>query len=302
MQHIEFRAMGCQMLAVLDTATPTLLQQVPAWFEAWENVFSRFRNDSELSRLNTHAGAFFSVSEPLWQVIQQALSAAQISGGLVTPTVLDALIEAGYACSFEQLPAQQVLSSKTARVLNWQDIECNEHQRSVRLPRGTRLDLSGFAKGWCADQAVRRLSVHAPALMDAGGDIAVSGAMADGGGWCVAIADPFAPDLDLHQITLHSGGVATSGRDYRQWQVGERVHHHIIDPRTAQPAHTDVMSATVIAASASAAEMAAKVLLILGAQAGMAWLDAREDFAACVVTELRECLMSASFDQYLDKG
>ena len=82
MQRLEFRAMGCHMTAVLDAhhrAAP--LDAVPAWFEAWEQTFSRFRADSELNALNRADGKPFQTSETLWQVLQASLHAAQASNG-----------------------------------------------------------------------------------------------------------------------------------------------------------------------------------------------------------------------------
>ena len=106
MKHIEFRAMNCEMSAVLDTDSieaDALLTNVPKWFEAWEQTFSRFRPESELSRLNASAGQVFKASEDLWAVVDLAVRTARTHRGLVTPTVLNALVDAGYDQSFEQV-------------------------------------------------------------------------------------------------------------------------------------------------------------------------------------------------------
>ncbi len=301
MQRLEFRAMNCQMLALVDSddarATEELTH-VPTWFDEWENILSRFRANSELNRLNTNAGQASRVSETLWQVIQQSLIAARESNGLVTPTVLDALTQAGYDRSFELLdPHARSGSAAHAPVADWRAIDCDANARAVRLPRGTHLDLGGVAKGWCADQAAQRLSAIAPALVDAGGDIALGGAMSNGDAWQIAIADPFAPARDLEQILVHAGGVATSGRDYRRWQVGGETRHHIIDPRTSRPAETDVLSATVIAPNARQAEVAEKIALILASRAGLDWLNAHSHLAGLLVLENGSVLTSAQFDK-----
>lgn len=303
MQQFEFRAMNCQMLAVLDSDEPRAIEaltDVPAWFAEWENVFSRFRADSELNHLNASDGRAFHASEPLWQVIQESLNAARASDGLVTPAMLDALENAGYDRSFELMDTHPGLdSSHSVRVADWRTIECDADTRTIHLPRGTRLDLGGIAKGWCADQAARRLSAIAPALVDAGGDIAISGALANGDAWQIGIADPFAPDRDLEQLLVRAGGIATSGRDYRRWKIGSQPQHHIIDPRTGRPAETDVLSATVIASSASQAEIAAKVALILGTPAGLEWIDTRPQCAGLLVTEDGRMIASARFEEYV---
>jgi thiamine biosynthesis lipoprotein len=106
MYKIHFRAMGSEVEALIDSESERarmLLQQVPDWFEEWEQRLSRFRWDSELSQLNRRQGEAVNVSPVLWDVLQIALEAAEDSRGLVTPAVLDALEAAGYDRSFELL-------------------------------------------------------------------------------------------------------------------------------------------------------------------------------------------------------
>ena len=135
--------------------------------------------------------------------------------------------------------------------------------------------------------------------MDAGGDIAVSGPRQDSAPWVVGVANPFFPDDALDNLLLSGrGGVATSGRDYRRWQRNGRWYHHILDPRTGRPAETDVLTATVIAPSAARAEVAAKVALILGSQAGRTWLAARPELAGCLVLDDGRQIRTESFAAY----
>src|SRR5215213_2630153 len=118
MQELAFRAMGCEMLAVLDrddAAAQAQLAAVPSWFAAWEQQLSRFRTDSDLSRLNAAAGQAVVVPPALWAVIEVALDAARQSDGLVRPTVLDALELAGYDRSFADIaPSNTPASPATA--------------------------------------------------------------------------------------------------------------------------------------------------------------------------------------------
>ena len=310
MRHIDFRAMNCDMSVVMDTDSTVfdaLLQQVPVWFEDWEQTFSRFRNDSELSQLNASAGRWFVASEDLWTMVHQSVQVARAHNGLVTPTILDALMNVGYDQSFEQMDQRTKPARAVSRVGGvsgldaWAGIEFDAQARAVFLPSGIHLDLGGFVKGWCADEVVQRLAQFAPVLMDAGGDIAISGAMTDGGAWPIGIADPMDAEHDLAQVMVKRSGVATSGRDYRQWSQDGVVRHHIIDPRTGSSAQTDVLSASVIAPTAQQAELASKMLLILGAQAGMKWADEQKDYGACVVLDDGEVRMNERFKQSMWK-
>ena len=299
MQRIEFRAMGCAMLAAVDSEAAHAadqLAQAPRWFEEWEQCLSRFRPDSELSLLNASAAQATPVSMDLWEVVQAALHAASATEGLVTPTLLPALEAAGYDRTFEQIGAGDLRPPVTdwrgansysppEPVADWRSIRASHRGRALLLPAGTRLDLGGIAKGWAADKAARRLRACGPALVDAGGDIAVSGPRADGQPWPIAIGNPLHPDKHLAVLAVAGGGVATSGRDYRRWRSGDEWRHHILDPRTGRPAQTDVLSATVVARSAVEAETAAKAALILGSEAGMAWLETRPSCAGLLVLE-----------------
>jgi thiamine biosynthesis lipoprotein len=303
MQQLEFRAMGCQMLAIIDAdenEAAEALAQVPVWFEDWENILSRFRANSELNRLNHNQGRAMPVSETFAQVLHHALEVANLTHGIVTPTILDALESAGYDASFELLNEKiaRTQNSSTA-VPDWHAIQFDLQQRRVQLPRGVRLDFGGTAKGWAADQAAQQLARIAPALVDAGGDIAISGARANGDRWHIAVADPFDADQDMERLVVRTGGVATSGRDYRKWHKNGVLQHHIIDPRTGLPAETDVLSATVIAPSARQAEVAAKVVLILGSTAGLRWLDEQTELAGLIILENGKVLYSARFEEYV---
>ena len=258
MLRYEFRAMGCQMLTVIDSDgddAREALMQVPEWFAEWEASLSRFRADSETNRLNQSDGKPVHVSDILWQVIQVARRAADDSASLVTPTLLDAIKVAGYDRTFEKIGDSTWLSSPSAAkpAPDWRELELDPLAQTVRVPPGIRLDLGGVAKGWAADEAARRLSAIAPALVDAGGDIAVTRPSSVGSGWPIAIADPFNAGADLDLVAIECGGIATSGRDFRRWRHGGRWQHHIVDPRTGAPAETDVLTATVIAPTTTAA-------------------------------------------------
>ena len=304
MKRIEFRAMGSRMLALLDgdsSQAEALLGCVPAWFEEWEQVLSRFRPGNELDRLNCSGGQPIAVSQTLWEVFQAARTAEQFTGGLVAPTILDALVGAGYDRSFESvLPYQTGISfalndlPAPSGVIVW-DVTT----RSLVLPDSVHLDLGGIAKGWAADQAVRRLACLGPALVDAGGDIAISGLLNNGQAWPIGIDDPFSVGAHFEILKLARCGVATSGKDYHRWLKDGIWHHHIIDPRTGLPAQTDVLTATVVAPTVMEAEAAAKAVLILGSLAGVNWLEADSGLAGLLVLENGDCIYSRNMKNVL---
>jgi thiamine biosynthesis lipoprotein len=241
------------------------------------------------------------VSNTLWDVFQYALSAETITNGLVTPTVLDAMIEAGYDQDFDSLPRyqsqrglQDSLVVNQLSIITW-----DEKSQTICLPRGMRLDFGGVAKGWAAHQTVERLKEYGPALMNAAGDIAISGALANGELWKIGVSNPFEKDTDFETLKLNRCGVATSGRDRRRWSQNGIARHHIIDPRTGQPAETDVMTATIVAPTVMEAEAAAKAVLILGGEEGLKWVESDPVLAGIIVLENGHTLYSRRINEYL---
>lgn len=320
--------MGCQMYAAIDSDDPkagAALADIPRRFEAWEQCLSRFRENSELSALNRRSGQTVRVSETLWRVARLALQAGAQTDGLITPTIIDALEAAGYDHSMSdpvailsspsvelggraeqsrrtpvlRLPSSVMGPSPGHSVPDWRSVRMDPRHRTITLPRGVRLDVAGVAKGWAADQAARHLGRVAPALVNASGDISVSGPRADGSAWANTIENPFGRVDDTPLLLLAYEGEATSSRGYRRWLRGDRWQHHIIDPRTGEPADTDVFSATAIAPTSAEAEVAAKVAFILGSRAGIEWIEARPHLAAFLILESGEHVSSTRFKNYI---
>jgi thiamine biosynthesis lipoprotein len=244
MRRHRFRAMGTDVELFGD---PLGFELVEREFERLEAILSRFRPGSELSRLNRLGG--LQASPDLLAVTRRALLARDRTGGLFDPTVHDAVVAAGYDRSFERLdprrtPRPPVACGGGVRIVG----------RRIALAPGVRLDFGGIGKGYAVDRGVAILGRYGPALVNAGGDVAVRG-----GAWPVGVdvpGDPLTPEL-------RSGGLATSGSDRRRWAGG----HHLIDPRTGSPALSPYLRVTVAAPSAVDAEVRAKALY-LGADPG----------------------------------
>ena len=302
LHRLDFRAMGCEMLAVVDSETiPAALSQIPGWFEESEQCLSRFRFDSELTRFNSTHEQPIPVSDTFWDVLQAARKAEEMTDGLVTPTLLDAIIEAGYDRPFDELPHLAPLKPAPALAVSLPlaAIALDESTRTITLPFGMGLDFGGVAKGWAAHQAMTRLQAEGPALIDAGGDISISGPRADGSPWQVGIADPFNKENNLEILYLNACGVATSGKDRRRWLRDGLFQHHIIDPATNQPVETDLLTVTVIAPDVLQAEAAAKAAFILGSRAGFDWLEAHPEYAGVFVLDNGGILYTQNMGDYL---
>ncbi|MBX3052040.1 MAG: FAD:protein FMN transferase [Caldilineaceae bacterium] len=279
----HFRAMNTDVGVWLwdgPSVGDQLLRDVEKMFREAENQLSRFRVDSDLSRLNQRAGrGEQNVSPLLLRVLVQALAAARRTEGIFDPTVLPQLRQAGYDRSFELLedensPACPAVDCRVAPCSTrggWRNITIHQAGSTVSLPAGMALDLGGIGKGWTVDRASEMLTGWGPALVDAGGDMRASG-LPGGEGWPVAVQDPFHPERDLLTLTLADCSAATSTVGRRTWLRNGQRFHHLIDPRTGQPSASDLHTVTVVAPCAAEAEVAAKTVLLLGSDPGAAWL------------------------------
>jgi thiamine biosynthesis lipoprotein len=259
----RFRAMGTEIELFVDGAdADPALDAAEAEFHRLEALLSRFRADSELSRLNA-AGTLEAAGPDLARVVELAIAARERSGGRFDPTVYDALVAAGYDRSFEDLAHGD--ESDVGVHLHRRRCTPAPTRRSVRvvgsrieLGPGVRIDLGGIAKGYAAERAAEVLATAGPCLVNAGGDVATRG-----GPWPIGVETASEPlTLEL----ANGSALATSGRDRRRWRRDGRELHHLIDPSTGAPADTDLLRVTVVATDAVEAEVAAKVLFLAGAE------------------------------------
>jgi FAD:protein FMN transferase len=240
-------------------------------FSEWEQVLSRFLPQSELSQLNQQAGTPVAVSDLLYTVLATALTAAQATEGVFDPAMLDQLVQLGYDRTFDELPAVRfdpIIPGEPGG--RWRGIKVDPIRQQVTLPEGIKLDFGGIAKGMAVDAALERLqqSGISPALVNAGGDLAVLGLPPDEEHWQISVPG----QEQLWKIPLHHGAVATSGIARRHWWQGQTLRHHLLDPRTGLPAQSDLWSVTVVADRCEQAEVAAKVAFILGSKSGADFL------------------------------
>lgn len=253
MSRHALRAMGTTVELHLDAeGADAALLAAEAEFARLEALLSRFLPGSQLSRLN-RAGEL-AAGPDLLAVVDAALTARELTAGRFDPTVHDALAAAGYDRSFELLPAGAGAPVLVGSACGG-GVTLDAETASIRLDPGVRLDLGGIAKGYAADRALAILADAGPALVDAGGDIALAGKP-----WPVGV------ETSSGTITLElsEGALATSGRDRRRWNAADGERHHLIDPATGLPAEGDLLRVTAVAATATEAEVLAKALFLAG--------------------------------------
>jgi len=259
-----FSAMGTTVEVVAERSEA--VAEVGSVFSELEARLSRFIPGSELSQLNDDPAARVGVSAEFASVLRAAADLRDQTEGLVDPAVGPSVVAWGYDRTFEEVDAGGESPSQQWPG-NW-SIE----NRVVRREPGVRFDLGGIGKGWAADRAIE---TTAALVVSAGGDVRSRHPSAR-----VDIVDPWGK----RPVTVRLGGaaLATSSITRRRWSLGGHSAHHIIDPRTGDPADTPVLSATVRCRSAVEAEAGAKAVLIRG-EGGLAWASMQPWIDAAMV-------------------
>lgn len=272
---------GVTVLTTDETGLAAARAAVEAELSAIDVAASRFREDSELSRVNQAGGRAVRVSPLFLEALDAALRAASLTGGAVDPTVGEALILAGYDRDFALL-ASAPAGSATAqrprititRAPGLGAIAVDRERSAVAVARGVKLDLGATAKALAADRAAAAAQAAAGCgvLVGLGGDIAVAGPPPPEG-WRVRVCEDHAagPDAPGQTVSIADGGLATSSTTTRRWRAQEGERHHIIDPQTGQPAREVWRTVSVAAASCVDANTAATAAIVMG-ERGRGWL------------------------------
>lgn len=270
----KFRAMGTDVEVLAYPELPLhLADQVEARFREGEGALSRFRPDSELSRLNRSGGSPFGPSRILREVLSGALEAARQSDGLFDPALRAAVEAAGYSRSFDELGAA-VITVEAEVAGRYSDVEIRD-DGAIVLHNGATVDLGGYAKGWTVDSCAELLGGCGSWVVNAGGDLLARGPGPTAEGWLVGIEDPFDTSRDVGVVLVTGCAIATTSRMRRRWTTDAGPAHHIIDPRTGWPADTGLAAVSVMAGSVAEAEVLAKVLFLLGPHDGQAYVETR---------------------------
>ena len=301
---IEFRAMNTTlMLAAEGERAIEGMEAAKCFIDECEQRFSRFLPASEVTELNRSVGEWIAVSEDLMEMLQLSLKYHQETNGIFDPSILSDLKRAGYDRSMDEIriySTNNPLTPKQNSQPAFRDLELDQSDKRVRLPRDLEIDLGGLAKGWIVEKAAQLLNQYVPVCgVSAGGDILFIGQPSDGMDWDVYLEDPRDPAQMIAQLHIPAGAVATSSIMKRSWMQGSLVRHHLIDPRSGEPARTDWLSVTVICPKIIQADIFAKTILIGGWSSANKLLKANPHMAFIAVDRNGNLIGSTNYKDYI---
>jgi len=288
---------ACMISVYSDSAAQDLALVGALRVELLEQSWSRFRESSELNRLNSLAGSGpVVVSADLLTLVWHMKRAWEITDGLFDPTMLSEIKQAGYDADYATVIARGALADISSwkspttvpRISLMSDVVIDQEASAVTLPDGVGLDPGAIGKGLGADIVANELMGAGAlgVLVDLGGDIVIAGSPGNSQPWVIAIEDERDPDnadreqqhVILDASSSDSGyetyGIATSSTLYRRWAGGTR--HHVIDPRSGQMADPDLIQATVWSGTGWLAEVTATAAMLMKPDAAIDWLVSLE--------------------------
>jgi thiamine biosynthesis lipoprotein len=270
----EFRVMGCRSFVVVHGGDERLLDTAEARLRELESWWSRFLDDSDITRANRAAGRPVVVHEDTLAVVARSVLAWRQTEGRFDITMLPALLQQGYTHStttHAAAPSVPGLRVGMSSMISW-DYDAS----TLTVPANAAIDLGGIGKGMAADIVAEEL-IEAGAtgvVVNVGGDFVVLGTPSEDASWYVGIEDPRNPPAHVAVLRLQTGGMASSGTTIRNWQRPDgTTAHHLIDPTSLRPSASGVMNATVLAADAATAEAFATAAMMLPGPEAMAMLD-----------------------------
>lgn len=293
----RFPAMGSHAHLVL-LGSPVDAAWAAAEIARLERRWSRFLPCSDVARANRAAGrGAVAVAPETVELVEEACAWWHRTDGWFDPTVLRALEALGYDAPFADMqrrpvarpvihsappgrPELRIPAVGRARMSGpapgCGGILTDRAAGIVVLPPGVGLDLGGIGKGAAADRVVAGLRARGvlAACVSLGGDVRAYGpGNAPGGrGWAIPVEHPDDETRILFTYRVDDGAIVTSTDRFRRWMHAGRTHHHLVDPRTGQPADTGLRAVIVADRSCARAEVLAKAAFVAGPDRGAALL------------------------------
>jgi len=263
-----------------------------------EDICSRFDPHSELSLLCSSVGQIVPVSEVLFHALAFAWEVAELTNGTFDPTIGRDLEALGFNRHY--LTGDLVDSGNAGpqpAALTYRDVVLDADNRSVTLHQPMRIDLGAVAKGLAVDSAAKELQGFEGFVVDAGGDMFVSGTDENELAWKIGIQHPTQPDETICSLRMTDVAVCTSGGYERRSPVRPEQHHIIAPDSKKSP--TELLSCTAIGPFAMMADAFSTAAFLMGAKAGLQLLEDVE-LEGIVVTDTLTLNMTQQIARYLD--
>ena len=289
----EFYSLGTlNQLKVYGKNAKKAIEQSILKLSEIDDKMSVFKEDSEISKINKHAGNQPRiVSKDTYYVIKKALEYCSLSKGAFDITIGPIVALWGIGKKSARIPGINEIKEKLKSV-NYTDIVLDKNTSSVLLKNEKQeIDVGGIAKGYAADEVKNILIKNGikSALINLGGNIIALGTKEDGSPYSVGIQDPFkARGKFALTISVINKSVVTSGNYERYFTVEGKRFHHIINPSMGYPSESDIISATIISDNSIDGDGLSTGVYIMGIHKAIKLIEEVKGVDAVFITKNKE--------------
>ena len=209
--------------------------------------------------------------ETLFGLLSDAMAIAERTGGFFDPTVLPLVQVWGFDTESPHLPSSQDIRRAINHV-GYKQVRVFETH--AEKPESVKLDLGGVAKGRIVDLVRLLLSNrgYGNFLIDAGGDIYVSGKNIHRKKWKIAIQDPVRESRFSGIVEKSDTAIVTSGDYERFFIINDIRYSHLFNPMTGYP-ESDLKSVTILHRNTTYADAVATAVFVMGSGRGYEYLE-----------------------------
>jgi FAD:protein FMN transferase len=286
-------------LTIYDNPHEAAFEKAFNRIEAIENQMSITRESSVVSQINREAGQNPVVVPPeTFTVIEEALYIASLSQGAFDPTVGPLTAAWAIGTDSPRVPSNEEIA-RLIPLVAWETVETDPQASTVFLPEpGMRLDLGGIAKGFAADEVrtILQDSGVNSAIVNLGGNVLTIGTKPDGSLFNIGIQNP-AEDRGTYImiVSISDTTIVSSGPYERYFRVGETLYHHILDPDSGYPVHSEVGGVSIFSESSFIADALSTAFFVMGIERGMALVESLAGIDAAAVTWDNQIIVSSGF-------
>lgn len=269
---------------VPESQARAAMEEAFAEIERIDRLLSSYRQESVIARLNREGHQQkIPLDKEIFDMLRESLAISERSSGAFDVTIWPVSKLWGFDKG-GSLPEPGSLA-QAVKMVGYRDLILEESGHSVGYGRqGMGVDLGAIAKGWAVDRAMEKLAAGgiANGIIDAGGDLRLSGSRPGKGFWRIGVQHPRDTGALLFTLDLTDTAIVTSGDYERSFEERGVRYHHILDPATGMPAR-GCQSVTVLAPTAAEADAAATAAFVLGAERGVAFLRSRPGVRGVIV-------------------
>ncbi len=291
LRRLAFHAMGtnCEIQYVCeDTARAEAFERTAKdWVLAFEAKYSRYREDSLVSRVNAAAGrSWIEIDADMEQLLKLCDTLYFLTQGILDPTALPLLRIWNYKAENPVLPTDAEIAA-ALRLVGWQKVQ--RAPGKIFLPEvGMALDFGGFGKEYAVDIVAQFAVAHGilNVLVDFGHDLRALGQPPGRPGWHIGLEDPKHPGVSAGSVALSgTRGIASSGDYLRCFTLDGKRYGHIVDPRTGRPVANRCLQATVISGTCLHAGVLSTTAFVLGVPKGIEFIQSFPGAEGMLITE-----------------